>query len=223
MFMSQEQWSAVDHYFANLLVPSDTALEAALKASDDAGLPRISVSPTQGKLLMLLAQIQGARNILEIGTLGGYSSIWLARALPQGGRLITLEADPKHAEVASANIARAGLSDVVEVRLGRALETLPQLEADGRGPFDFFFIDADKPSNPDYLAWALKLSRPGSVIVVDNVVRGGSVIDSDGNDPSLLGVRRFSEMLATEPRLSATTVQTVGVKGYDGFAIALVL
>jgi predicted O-methyltransferase YrrM len=221
--MSQEQWSAVDHYFADLLVPSDTVLEAALKASDDAGLPRISVSPTQGKLLMLLAQIQGARNILEIGTLGGYSSIWLARALPQGGRLITLEADPKHAEVASANIARAGLSDVVEVRLGRALETLPQLEADGRGPFDFFFIDADKPSNPDYLAWALKLSRPGSVIVVDNVVRGGSVIDSDGNDPSLLGVRRFSEMLATEPRLSATTVQTVGVKGYDGFAIALVL
>jgi predicted O-methyltransferase YrrM len=221
--MSQEQWSAVDHYFADLLVPSDTVLEAALKASDDAGLPRISVSPTQGKLLMLLAQIQGARNILEIGTLGGYSSIWLARALPQGGRLITLEADPKHAEVASANIARAGLSDVVEVRLGRALETLPQLEADGRGPFDFFFIDADKPSNPDYLAWALKLSRPGSVIVVDNVVRGGSVIDSDGNDPSLLGVRRFSEMLATEPRLSATTVQTVGVKGYDGFAIAFVL
>jgi predicted O-methyltransferase YrrM len=220
--MSQEQWSAVDHYFADLLVPSDSALEAALKASDDAGLPRISVSPTQGKLLMLLAKIQGARNILEIGTLGGYSSIWLARALPRGGRLITLEADPKHAEVASANIARAGLADVVDVRLGRALETLPQLEAESRGPFDFFFIDADKPSNPDYLAWALKLSRPGSVIVVDNVVRGGSVIDPDGSDPSLLGVRRLSEMLATEPRLSATTVQTVGVKGYDGFAVALV-
>jgi predicted O-methyltransferase YrrM len=220
--MSQEQWSIVDQYFSDLLVPSDSALAMALKASDDAGLPRISVSPTQGKLLMLLAQIQGARNILEIGTLGGYSTIWLARALPQGGRLITLEADPKHAEVANANIARAGLADVVELRLGRALETLPQLEAEGLGPFDFFFIDADKPSNPDYLAWALKLSRPGSVILVDNVVRGGSVIDSDGNDPSLLGVRRFSEMLAAEPRLSATTVQTVGVKGYDGFAIALV-
>jgi predicted O-methyltransferase YrrM len=220
--MSQDQWSAVDHYFSDLLVPSDPALEAALKASDDAGLPRISVSPTQGKLLMLLAKIQGARNILEIGTLGGYSSIWLARALPQGGRLITLEADPKHAEVARANIARAGLANVAEVRLGRALETLPQLEAEGQGQFDFFFIDADKPSNPNYLAWALKLSRPGSVIVVDNVVRRGSVIDPDGNDPSLLGVRRFTEMLATEPRLSATTVQTVGVKGYDGFAIALV-
>ncbi|WP_437759334.1 O-methyltransferase [Sorangium sp. So ce1389] len=220
--MSQERWSAVDRYITDLLVPSDAALDAALGASAAADLPPINVAPNQGKLLHLLARIQGARSILEIGTLGGYSTIWLARALPAGGRLVTLELDPKHAEVARANIARAGLADVVELRLGRALDTLPALAAEGRGPFDFIFIDADKPSNPDYFAWALRLSRRGSVIVVDNVVRKGAVADPESADPNVQGVQRLNELLAAEPRVSATAVQTVGSKGYDGFAIALV-
>jgi predicted O-methyltransferase YrrM len=220
--MTQEKWSAVDRYITDLLVPSDPALDAALRASAAAGLPPINVAPNQGKLLMLLAQAQGARNILEIGTLGGYSTIWLARALPADGRLITLEFDPKHAEVARANIARAGLADVVEVRLGRALDTLKQLAAENRGPFDLIFIDADKPGYPDYFPWALKLSRPGSMIIADNVVRNGAVIDADSSDPNVQGMRRFNELLAAEPRVSATVIQTVGSKGYDGFAIVLV-
>ncbi len=220
--MSQEQWSAVDRYITDLLAPPDPALAAALQASAVASLPSINVSPTQGKLLLLLAQLQGARTILEIGTLGGYSTIWLARALPADGRLVTLEADPKHADVARANIARAGLEGVVEVRLGPALETLPRLAVEGRGPFDLIFIDADKPSNPEYVAWALRLSRRGSLIIVDNVVRNGAVADAASDNPDVQGVRRLYEMLAAEPRLSATAIQTVGSKGYDGFALALV-
>ncbi|WP_437960201.1 O-methyltransferase [Sorangium sp. So ce119] len=220
--MAQEQWSAVDRYITDLLVPADAALDGALEASAAADLPAINVAPNQGKLLHLLARIQGARAILEIGTLGGYSTIWLARALPADGRLITLESNPKHAEVARANLERAGLADAVELRLGRALDTLPALAAEGRGPFDFIFIDADKPSNPDYFAWALKLSRRGSVIVVDNVVRRGAVVDPESADPNVQGARRLAELLAVEPRVSATAIQTVGSKGYDGFAIALV-
>ena len=220
--MTQKQWTAVDRYITDLFAPPDPALDAALQASAAAGLPPHDVSPTQGKLLLLLARVQGARTILEIGTLGGYSTIWLARALPAGGRLITLEADPKHAEVARANIARAGLAAVVELRLGPALDTLPQLAAEGRGPFDLIFIDADKPNNPEYFAWALKLSRRGSLIIADNVVRNGAVVDAASSDPSVQGVRRFHELLAAEPRVSATAIQTVGSKGYDGFAIALV-
>src|SRR5688500_9622718 len=210
--MPQEQWTAVDRYFADLLAPSDPALDAALAASADAGLPAINVSPHLGKLLHLLARVHGARTILEIGTLGGYSTIWLARALPAGGRLVTLEADPEHAEVARANIARAGLTEVVEIRLGRALETLPRLAAEDRGPFDLIFVDADKPSNAEYFAWALKLSRPGSLIVVDNVVRNGAVVDAASTDPSVQGVRRLNEAIAAEPRVTATAIQTVGSK-----------
>ncbi|MBD2514763.1 O-methyltransferase [Nostoc sp. FACHB-973] len=220
--MNQAQWTAVDSYLTDLFVPPDPVLDAALEASAAAGLPPHNVSPNQGKLLLLLAQLQGARTILEIGTLGGYSTIWLARALPTDGYLITLEADPKHARVAQNNIARAGLNDLVELRLGQALSTLPQLAAEGRSPFDLIFIDADKPNNPDYLAWALKLSRRGSLIVADNVVRNGAVIDTASGDASVQGVRRFNELLASEPRVSATALQTVGSKGYDGFAIALV-
>jgi predicted O-methyltransferase YrrM len=221
--MTQERWAAVDRYITNLLVQPDPALDAALEASDAAGLPSINVAPNQGKLLHLLARVQGARSILEIGTLGGYSTIWLARALPADGRLITLEADPKHAEVARANIERAGLADIVELRPGPALETLPRIAAEGLGPFDLIFIDADKPSNPDYFEWALKLSRRGSLILVDNVVRNGAVIDVVSTDPNVQGVRRFNELLAAEPRVSATEIQTVGCKGYDGLAVALVI
>ncbi len=221
--MSQEQWTAVDRYITELFVPPDPALDAALQSSDAAGLPSINVSPNQGKLLYLLAQVQRARNILEIGTLGAYSTIWLGRALPAGGRLITLEFDPKHAEVARANIARAGLAGVVELRLGRALDTLPQLATEGRGPFDLIFIDADKQGYPDYLAWALKLSRRGSLIIADNVVRKGAVADPASADSNVPGVRRYNQLLAAEPRVSATVIQTVGSKGYDGLAIALVV
>jgi len=220
--MQQETWTAVDRYLTDLFALSDPALDAALAASTAAGLPSISVSPNQGKLLQLLARIQRARNILEIGTLGGYSTIWLARALPSGGRLITLEFEPKHAEVARANLLRAGLVGIVELRLGRALDTLPQLAAEGRGPFDLIFIDADKPSTADYFAWALKLSRRGSVIIVDNVVRKGAVSDAASDDPNVRGMRRFFDALAAEKSVSATVVQTVGSKGYDGFAIAFV-
>jgi len=220
--MTQELWTAVDSYIADLLIPSDPALDAALHASTDAGLPAIHVSPAQGKLLHLLARIQGARAILEIGTLGGYSTIWLARALPAGGRLITLEADPKHAEIARTNIARAGLDHLIELRLGKAPEILPALAADKRGPFDLVFIDADKPGTPDYFAWALKLSRVGSIIIADNVVRKGALIDASSTDPNVRGMQRFHALLAAERRVSATTLQTVGCKGYDGFTVALV-
>ncbi|HEY1922792.1 MAG TPA: O-methyltransferase [Tepidisphaeraceae bacterium] len=220
--MNQERWTAVDQYFTDLLVPADAALEEALRSSAEAELPAISVTPNLGKLLMLLAQMQGARNILEIGTLGGYSTIWLARALPKGGRLITLEAEEKHAKIARANIARAGLADMVEVIVGKALDTLPKLAAKGAGPFDLIFIDADKPSNPDYFAWAMKLSRVGSVIIIDNVVRDGAVIDAGSEDASVQGVRRMNQLIAAERRVSATAIQTVGSKGYDGFAIARV-
>ncbi|MEH2391370.1 MAG: O-methyltransferase [Nostoc sp.] len=219
--MTQEQWTAVDAYFTKLLVPPDPALDAALQTSAAAGLPPHNVSPNQGKLL-LLAQIQGARTILEIGTLDGYSTIWLARALPSNGRLFTLEANPKHAEVARVNIACAGLADIVDLRLGQALSTLPQIAAEGHSPFDLIFIDADKPNNPDYFTWALKLSRRGSLIIADNVVRNGAVVDQSSSDPSVQGVRQFNELLASEPRVSATAIQTVGSKGYDGFAIAIV-
>lgn len=220
--MSREQWTAVDRYITDLFVPSEPALEAALAASDRAGLPAISVSPNQGKLLHLLARAMDAHNILEIGTLGGYSTIWLARALPEGGRLITLEAEPEHAEVARDNIARAGLSGVVELRLGKAVDTLPELAAEGCGPFDLIFIDADKPGYPDYLEWSLKLSRPGCLIIADNVVRNAAIIDESSDDPRVQGARRFNELLAADPRVTATVIQTVGSKGYDGFAIGLV-
>jgi predicted O-methyltransferase YrrM len=220
--MAQDQWTAVDEYLTDLLVAPDPALDTALEASAAADLPSIHVSPNQGKLLHLLARVQEARAILEVGTLGGYSTIWLARALPPGGRLVTLESEPKHADLARANIARAGLSSVVELRLGRALDTLPQLAVEGRGPFDLIFIDADKENNAEYFAWALKLSRRGSLIIVDNVVRKGAVIDAATGDELVQGVRRFLEVLAAEPRVSATAIQTVGSKGYDGFALALV-
>jgi predicted O-methyltransferase YrrM len=217
-----EQWSAVDRYISDLLLPVDPALDAALAASAAAGLPAINVSPNQGKLLHLLARAQHARTILEIGTLGGYSTIWLARALAEGGRLITLEAEPRHAEVARSNIARANLTDVVDIRLGKALEILPELVSEGLGPFDFVFIDADKENTALYFDWSLKLTRPGSIIIVDNVVRKGAVVNADSDDANVQGVRRFYEKLAAEPRVSATAIQTVGSKGYDGFAIVVV-
>ena len=221
--MNQSQWTAVDEYFTDLLVPSDSSLDAALKASVDAGMPAIHVAPNQGKLLQLFARMIGAKKILEIGTLGGYSTIWMARALQAGGRLVTLEFDETHAAVARSNIARAGLADKVDVRTGRALETLPKLAAEGVGPFDLIFIDADKVSTSEYFSWALKLARIGSLIVVDNVVREGAVIDSASKDASVQGVRRFNMALSTERRVSATAFQTVGSKGYDGLAIALVI
>jgi len=220
--MTQTRWTAVDRYLCELFVPEDRALRAAIEASDAAGLPPHHVAPNQGKLLHLLGRICGVRSILEIGTLGGYSTIWLARALPADGRLITLEANPRHAEVARANIARAGLIDVVELRIGRTIDTLPQLATEGRGPFDLIFIDADKPSNPDYFTWALALSRRGTLIFADNVVRDGAVIDAASADAGVQGIRRFNERVAAEPRVSATAIQTVGSKGYDGFAIAVV-
>nr|WP_202553828.1 O-methyltransferase [Streptomyces sp. SID4936] len=216
------RWTEVDDYFNGLLVGPDEALDAAVENSDAAGLPAIQVAANQGKLLNLLARLQGARTVLEIGTLGGYSTIWLARALPEGGRVVTLEADPAYAEVARANIERAGFADVVEIRVGRALDTLPELAAEGHGPFDVVFIDADKPSNPDYLAWSLKLTRPGSLIIADNVVRDGEVVDGTSDDPKVQGVRRFTELVAAEPTLTATALQTVGSKGYDGLMMALV-
>ncbi|HEX5265213.1 MAG TPA: O-methyltransferase [Acidimicrobiales bacterium] len=221
--MSAELWSDVDRYITDVLVGSDAVLDAALAASREAGLPPINVAPNQGKLLHLLARIQGARSILEVGTLGGYSTIWLGRALPAGGRLVTLELESRHAEVARASVERAGLADVVTIRVGRALDSLEALEAEGAGPFDLVFIDADKPSNPDYFRWALRLTRPGSVIIVDNVIRNGAVVDPDSTDPAIRGTRELNEVMAAERRVSVTEVQTVGSKGYDGFALALVL
>ncbi|MGG0813429.1 O-methyltransferase [Paenibacillus alvei] len=204
-------------------MPSDPVLEAVLAANAAAGLPAHDVSPNQGKLLHLLAKLQGARMILEIGTLGGYSTIWFARALPQGGRVYTLEASLKHAEVAQTNLLNAGIADKVEIRTGLAADSLAQLDAEAHGPFDLIFIDADKQGNPEYLNWALKLSRPGTLIIGDNVVRGGAVVDEYSDDPSVIGVRSFFELIAAEPRLSATAMQTVGSKGYDGFVMALVV
>jgi predicted O-methyltransferase YrrM len=218
--MTSETWTAVDDYLTRLLVPADPALDEAQRAAAEAGLPAISVSPPQGKFLHLLARISGARRILEIGTLAGYSTIWLARALPVGGKLVSLEFDPKHAGVARANIARAGLSDTVDVRVGRAIESLPALEREE--PFDFVFIDADKPSTPDYFRWAMKLTRKGGVIVVDNVVRSGGVVDASGKDGDVEGMRRFLAQLADESGASGSVLQTVGAKGYDGFALIVV-
>lgn len=220
--MSRETWAAVDAHLVELFVPHDAALEQALARSAEAGLPPIQVSPTQGKLLWLLARAAGARTILEIGTLGGYSTIWLARALPADGRLITLEIEPDRAEVARRNLAGAGLDHLVEVRVGAALSTMARLVAEEVGPFDMVFVDADKRRLPDYVAGSLELSRPGTMIVVDNVVREGQVLDATSADADVVGVRRCLEVLAAEPRLDATALQTVGAKGYDGFAVALV-
>jgi len=216
-------WTAIDHYLSASLLRPDPTLDASLAANAAAGLPAIDVAPNQGKLLHLLARMAGARSILEIGTLGGYSTIWLARALPAGGRLVTLELDPKHAEVARANLARAGLAPLVDVRVGRAVDSLAALVTEGGAPFDFVFIDADKPSNPDYVTWALRLTRPGSVIVVDNVVRAGGILDPASDDPRIQGTRRLFEMLSGEARLDSTAIQTVGSKGHDGFVLARVV
>jgi predicted O-methyltransferase YrrM len=220
--MTPATWTAVDEYFSTLMLPPDPVLDATQRSAADAGLPPISVSAAQGKFLHLLTRIAGARRVLEIGTLAGYSTIWLARALPQNGagRLVTLEFDPAHAEIARGNIARAGLDEIVEVRVGAAIDTLPTLATEA--PFDLVFIDADKPSTPDYFRWAIKLSHPGSVIVIDNVVRGGDVIDASGKNQDADGMRRFFDLLAAEPRVTGTAIQTVGAKGYDGFAIAVV-
>jgi predicted O-methyltransferase YrrM len=220
--MDPEAWAAVDAFVGETLVPQDEALRGALDRAEAAGLPQIQVSPPQGKLLQVLAWTLGARTILEFGTLGGYSTILLARALPEGGRLITLEANPDYAEVARGSIEGAGLGDVVELRVGPALETLPKLDAEGAGPFDLTFIDADKVNTPHYFAWALDHSRPGSLIVADNVVRGGTLAETASDDLATQAQRRLHETLATEPRVTATTIQTVGGKGYDGFTIALV-
>lgn len=220
--MSIQRWSEVDRYVDGLFAPMDAALQSTLRRSVEAGLPAIQVSANQGKLLAILAQSVQARSILEIGSLGGYSTIWMARALPVGGKLITLEIDPKHAAVTQANLKTAGVADLVELRLGPALETLPKLFAEGCGPFDLFFIDADKPNMCAYFEWALKMSHPGSLILVDNVVRDGAVVDASSTDASVQGARKFNAALAQEKRVSATVVQTVGAKGYDGFAMALV-
>jgi predicted O-methyltransferase YrrM len=219
----QAVWTKVDRYFANLLAPSDGKLDAALKANEHAGLPAIDITTLQGKFLEFLVRVSGARRVLEIGTLGGYSTIWLARALPEGGRVVTLELDPHHARVARGNLRNAGVEDLVDVRVGPAIDSLADLAKAGGEPFDLIFIDADKQGYPRYLEWALKLSRVGTVIVADNVVREGKVIDAASSDENVQGVRRFTEMLAAEPRLSATVLQSVGVKGYDGFALAVVV
>jgi predicted O-methyltransferase YrrM len=219
----QDVWTAVDGYFGDLLIARDEKLDAALAANRKAGLPAIDVSRLQGKFLELLVRISGARRILEIGTLGGYSTIWLARGLPEGGRIVTLEFDPHHAEVARANLEHAGVLDRVDLRVGRAIDTLPKLENTADSPFDLIFIDADKESYPEYLDWTLRLSRVGTVIVADNVVRDGRVVEADCDDERVQGVRRFTERLAAEPRLSATVLQNVGTKGYDGLALAVVV
>jgi predicted O-methyltransferase YrrM len=221
--MDQQHWSEVDDYLAGLFAPHDAALDEALSASVAAGLPAIAVSPTQGALLGVLARAVGARAILEIGTLGGYSAIWLARALAPGGRLLSLELDPRHAEVARANLSRAGLAGVTEVRVGAALDTLPALAREGAGPFDLVFIDADKANIAEYVDWSVRLARPGALIVVDNVIRDGKVTDPASADASVHGVRRFNERFAADPRVRVTTLQTVGHKGWDGLALAVVV
>ena len=220
--MTRELWTAVDRYFSDKLLQKDPILDAAAESAEKAGLPPIAVSPNQGKFLHTLAQIVNARAILELGTLGGYSTIWLARGMRSGGRLTTIELDPKHAEVARSNISRAGLKDVVEIRIGSALDVLPQLSAEKRGPFDLIFIDADKQNIPAYFEWSMKLSHQGTVIIVDNVVRDGEVIDPNSSDDRIAGVRKFVDVLAADSRASATTIQTVGTKGYDGFTMVLV-
>jgi len=218
--MMQELWTAVDRYITDNVVLEDDVLRAATDAAAAAGLPAISVTPGEGKLLYLLARLMGARTVLEIGTLAGYSTIWLGRAIGALGRVITLEADPAHAEVARANLARAGLDTIVDVRVGKALDTLPSVAS--AAPFDLVFIDANKEDNPEYFQWALRLTRPKSLIIVDNVVRSGEVINADTTDPRVVGVRQLNALLAAEKRVSATTIQTVGAKGYDGFTLALV-
>jgi predicted O-methyltransferase YrrM len=218
----EELWAAVDDYLAEKLIPADAALTVAREANAAAKLPAIDVSPTQGKFLYLLAKMQRARRILEVGTLGGYSTIWLARALPDGGKLITLEIEERHAEVALKNIERAGVKSRVELRLAPAAESLAALVAEGAEPFDLIFIDADKPNNPVYLEWALRLARPGTVLIVDNVIREGEVIDPASMDESVRGTRRLFDLMAANPRLDATALQTVGSKGYDGFVMAVV-
>jgi len=220
--MDSDLFGNVDAYIARLLVEPDEALEAVEKSIDDAGIPQISVSANQGKFLQVLARSVGARKILEIGTLGGYSTIWMARALPAEGRLITIEFEPKHAEVARGNFVRAGLDSQIDIRLGKAIEVLPQLEAEGAGPFDFIFIDADKPPYPEYFEWALRLSRPGTLIVADNVIRGGRVLDLDSTDENVRGVRRLNAMLAGNAAVTATIIQTVGAKEHDGMVLAVV-
>ncbi|MBS2967926.1 O-methyltransferase [Metabacillus sp. KIGAM252] len=214
-----ELWKDVDHYFSTKLHPEDPIMDAVLKANSDANLPAIDVSPNQGKFLHLLAKLKRAKNILEIGTLGGYSSIWLARALPEDGYLTTLEYDPRHAKVAEENIRNAGLEKKINVLVGAALDTLPSLKGK---EFDFIFIDADKPNNPHYLKWALELSKPGAVIIGDNVVREGQVADENHKDASVKGVQQFIDLLAEDPRIDSTAIQTVGSKGYDGFALGIV-
>ena len=218
----QPTWAAVDQYLIDLFVGRDEALTSALQANVDAGLPGIDVAPNQGKLLMLIARLSGARSVLELGTLGGYSTIWLARGLPEDGRVVTLEAVPQHAEVARANVDRAGVGGRVDIRVGAALDTLPELEAEQAGPFDVVFIDADKENYPHYLEWTLKLTRPGSVIIGDNAIRKGHVIDADSDDENVRATRSFLELAAADPRLDATAVQTVGSKGWDGFLLAIV-
>jgi len=218
----QTTWNRVDQYLGGKLLKSDTALEVALASSDAAGMPAIAVSPLQGRLLELIARSTGARKVLEIGTLGGYSTICLGRAVGPSGRVVSLEYEPRHADVARGSIAAAGLSDVVQVRVGRALELLPGVLADGIGPFDLVFIDADKASNADYVDWALRLARPGSVVIVDNVVRGGAVADPDNQAADARGNRRMFDLLEGDDRLDATAIQTVGAKGYDGFVYAVV-
>jgi predicted O-methyltransferase YrrM len=220
--VSLETWTAVDEFAGAHLAPADDVLESAIRASEQAGLPAIQVSPLQGKLLYLLARMRGARKILEFGTLGGYSAIWLARALPADGQLISLEAAPAYADVARENISAAGLADKVDLRVGAALETLPDLEAEGAGPFDLTFIDADKANTPEYFSWSVEHSRPGAVIVADNVIRDGSLADEGSDDPKVQAQRRLHREIAADPRVTATTIQTVGRKGYDGFTIALV-
>lgn len=220
--MPDDRWAEVDEFVDATIAPDDEALRRAVERAAAAGLPEIQVTPAQGKLLHLLARSIGARTALEFGTLGGYSSIWIGRALPDGGRLTTLEADPAYAEVARESIAAAGLADTVEMRIGPALETLPQLDAEGAGPFDLVFIDADKVNTPEYFAWALDHTRPGALIVADNVVRAGTLAEADSDDPTIVAQRRLHEWLAGEKRVSATTIQTVGTKGYDGFTLGLV-
>jgi predicted O-methyltransferase YrrM len=221
--MSEQLWKDVDAYIAERIAPHDAALEAALKAAAAAGLPEIAVSAAQGKLLSVLARTVNAKRILEIGTLGGYSTIWLARSLAEGGRLVSLEYEPKHAAVAKENVARAGLAEVVEIRVGKALDSLPKLAAEKAGPFDLVFIDADKANIPDYFSLTLGMTRVGGLIVVDNVVRRGKLIEENSADPNVRGVRRFMDMVGREKRVTATAIQTVGAKGYDGFALALVV
>jgi predicted O-methyltransferase YrrM len=218
----EAMWTAVDAYLSDHLIANDEVLEAALRDSKSAGLPEIQVTPLQGKMLAIFARMIGARRILEVGTLGGYSTIWLARALPDGGHLLTLEAAPKHAAVAQKNLERAGLPGKVELRIGPALSTLAQLVTENAAPFDLIFLDADKEHNADYLQWAMKLAHPGTVIVTDNVVREGALLDAKSDDPAVQGTRRFFEAVAAEPRLTATAIQTVSGKKYDGFALLIV-